>query len=193
MGLHAVIMGKTVTTEFPTRTPGKTRNPHDPAHTPGGSSSGSATAVAAGMVPLALGSQTGPRAAPGEVAGCSRGPSEAPPVEPRFGFFRSGGWSRVEEDAKAALGELVEHIGVRVEEFELSAGADELAEWQRIIMDAELAVNLRREWETWGASGSPRRCARASSTGYDAILTPAVAGTAPAGLESTGEPTFCTL
>src|SRR6266571_5587027 len=54
----AVIMGKTVTTEFATRTPGKTRNPHDPAHTPGGSSSGSAAAVAASMVPLALGSQT---------------------------------------------------------------------------------------------------------------------------------------
>jgi Asp-tRNA(Asn)/Glu-tRNA(Gln) amidotransferase A subunit family amidase len=55
----AVILGKTVTTEFATRTPGKTRNPHDPAHTPGGSSSGSAAAVGAGMVPLALGSQTG--------------------------------------------------------------------------------------------------------------------------------------
>jgi Asp-tRNA(Asn)/Glu-tRNA(Gln) amidotransferase A subunit family amidase len=55
----AVIMGKTVTTEFATRAPGKTRNPHNPAHTPGGSSSGSAAAVAAGMVPLALGSQTG--------------------------------------------------------------------------------------------------------------------------------------
>jgi Asp-tRNA(Asn)/Glu-tRNA(Gln) amidotransferase A subunit family amidase len=54
----AVIMGKTVTTEFATYTPGKTRNPHDPAHTPGGSSSGSAAAVAAGMAPLALGSQT---------------------------------------------------------------------------------------------------------------------------------------
>jgi Asp-tRNA(Asn)/Glu-tRNA(Gln) amidotransferase A subunit family amidase len=54
----AVIMGKTVTTEFAYRTPGKTRNPHNAAHTPGGSSSGSAAAVAAGMVPLALGSQT---------------------------------------------------------------------------------------------------------------------------------------
>ncbi|MDQ2961543.1 MAG: amidase [Pseudomonadota bacterium] len=54
----AVIMGKTVTTELATYSPGKTRNPHNPAHTPGGSSSGSAAAVAAGMVPLALGTQT---------------------------------------------------------------------------------------------------------------------------------------
>jgi Asp-tRNA(Asn)/Glu-tRNA(Gln) amidotransferase A subunit family amidase len=54
----AVIMGKTVTTEFAYFSPGKTRNPHNFEHTPGGSSSGSAAAVAAGMVPLALGSQT---------------------------------------------------------------------------------------------------------------------------------------
>jgi Asp-tRNA(Asn)/Glu-tRNA(Gln) amidotransferase A subunit family amidase len=54
----AVIMGKTVTTEFAMYTPGKTANPHNPTHTPGGSSSGSAAAVAAEMVPLALGSQT---------------------------------------------------------------------------------------------------------------------------------------
>ena len=54
----ALIMGKTVTTELALRAPGKTRNPHNPAHTPGGSSSGSAAAVAARMVPLALGTQT---------------------------------------------------------------------------------------------------------------------------------------
>jgi Asp-tRNA(Asn)/Glu-tRNA(Gln) amidotransferase A subunit family amidase len=54
----AVIMGKTVTAEFAYFSPGKTRNPHNPEHTPGGSSSGSAAAVAANMVPLALGSQT---------------------------------------------------------------------------------------------------------------------------------------
>lgn len=54
----AVIMGKTVSTELAVYAPGKTRNPHNPAHTPGGSSSGSAAAVAAGMVPLAVGSQT---------------------------------------------------------------------------------------------------------------------------------------
>jgi Asp-tRNA(Asn)/Glu-tRNA(Gln) amidotransferase A subunit family amidase len=54
----AVILGKTVTTELAYYAPGKTRNPHDPTRTPGGSSSGSAAAVAAGMVPLAFGSQT---------------------------------------------------------------------------------------------------------------------------------------
>ncbi len=53
-----VVMGKTVTTEFATRHPGPTTNPHNPAHSPGGSSSGSAAAVACGMVPLAFGTQT---------------------------------------------------------------------------------------------------------------------------------------
>ena len=54
----AVIMGKTVTTEYAYFHPGKTRNPHDRERTPGGSSSGSAAAVAAAMVPGAIGSQT---------------------------------------------------------------------------------------------------------------------------------------
>jgi Asp-tRNA(Asn)/Glu-tRNA(Gln) amidotransferase A subunit family amidase len=54
----AIILGKTVTTEFAYFAPGKTRNPYNPEHTPGGSSSGSAAAVGANMVPLAVGSQT---------------------------------------------------------------------------------------------------------------------------------------
>jgi Asp-tRNA(Asn)/Glu-tRNA(Gln) amidotransferase A subunit family amidase len=54
-----IALGKTVTTEFASIEPAKTRNPHNPAHTPGGSSSGSAAAVAAGMLPIALGTQTG--------------------------------------------------------------------------------------------------------------------------------------
>ena len=56
--LGGLVMGKTVTTEFAFRQPGKTRNPWNPAHTPGGSSSGSAAAVAAGFVPVAIGTQT---------------------------------------------------------------------------------------------------------------------------------------
>jgi Asp-tRNA(Asn)/Glu-tRNA(Gln) amidotransferase A subunit family amidase len=278
----AVIMGKTVTTEFATRTAGKTRNPHNPAHTPGGSSSGSAAAVAAGMVPLSLGSQTGGSTIrPGsycgvyalkpthglisrhgmfqlsrsldhvglfgrtiedlallleEVAGYDeRDPDthprgrgayralamEEPPIEPRFGFFRTGRWDRIAEDAQAALGEVVEHLGGRVEEFDLSATADELARWHAVIMDSEVAVNLRHEWETGRdrlsaplrarieaghAARAPEYLAARAAVGpllatftelfeqrYDAIVTPAVDGTAPAGLESTGEPTFCTL
>jgi Asp-tRNA(Asn)/Glu-tRNA(Gln) amidotransferase A subunit family amidase len=55
----AVVIGKTVTNEFGASSPGPTRNPHDPARTPGGSSSGSAASVAAGVVALALGTQTG--------------------------------------------------------------------------------------------------------------------------------------
>lgn len=58
-GAGAVILGKTVSTELAWIQPAATRNPHDHAHSPGGSSSGSAAAVAAGHVPLAVGSQTG--------------------------------------------------------------------------------------------------------------------------------------
>jgi amidase len=54
----ALIAGKTVSTEFAFKAPGKTRHPFAPDRTPGGSSSGSAAAVAAGMVPFALGTQT---------------------------------------------------------------------------------------------------------------------------------------
>jgi Asp-tRNA(Asn)/Glu-tRNA(Gln) amidotransferase A subunit family amidase len=54
----AIVLGKTVTTEFAFFHPGRTRNPRNLAHTPGGSSSGSAAAVADAMVPVALGTQT---------------------------------------------------------------------------------------------------------------------------------------
>jgi Asp-tRNA(Asn)/Glu-tRNA(Gln) amidotransferase A subunit family amidase len=54
-----VMLGKTVSTEFAFQDPGKTRNPRNPKHTPGGSSSGSAAGIAAGFMPIAIGSQTG--------------------------------------------------------------------------------------------------------------------------------------
>jgi len=67
----ALMLGKTVTTEFAYFQPGRTRNPHDPGRTPGGSSSGSAAAVADGMVPLAFGTQTaGSVIRPASYCGC---------------------------------------------------------------------------------------------------------------------------
>ena len=66
-----LIMGKTVTTEFANRHPGKTHHPQDPARTPGGSSSGSAAAVGDHMVPLAVGTQTtGSTIRPAAYCGC---------------------------------------------------------------------------------------------------------------------------
>lgn len=67
----AIVVGKTTTTEFAHRDPAKTRNPWSLDHTPGGSSSGSGAAVGAGMVPLALGSQTiGSTLRPAAFCGC---------------------------------------------------------------------------------------------------------------------------
>jgi len=67
----AVIVGKTVTTEFAATYPGGTRNPWDKTRTPGGSSSGSAAAVAAGMLPAALGTQVvGSIVRPASFCGC---------------------------------------------------------------------------------------------------------------------------
>lgn len=66
-----LIMGKTVTTEFANRHPGKTMHPMDPSRTPGGSSSGSAAAVGDSMVPLAVGTQTtGSTIRPAAYNGC---------------------------------------------------------------------------------------------------------------------------
>jgi Asp-tRNA(Asn)/Glu-tRNA(Gln) amidotransferase A subunit family amidase len=278
----AVILGKTVTTEFATYTPGKTRNPHHPGHTPGGSSSGSAAAVAAGMVPLAIGSQTNgsvirPAAFCGvwgfkpthgliprtgvlclsrtldhvgvfartledvalalEVcAGWDEGDpdtrprarvafrevaAEEPPLPPMFAFVRTPHWERTAPDTRAAFAELCERLGSQVEEVDLSPSAAEAWSWHRTIMQAEMALNLEREWERGRERLSPSlreqleagrritaleyqralRAIRPLHEGlrelfeqrYDAILTPAAPGTAPAGLDSTGDPVFCTL
>jgi Asp-tRNA(Asn)/Glu-tRNA(Gln) amidotransferase A subunit family amidase len=80
-----IIMGKTVTTELAFMHPSKTRNPHNIDHTPGGSSSGSAAAVAAGMVPIALGTQTnGSVVRPASFCGIYG-------LKPTFGLFPRDG------------------------------------------------------------------------------------------------------
>jgi Asp-tRNA(Asn)/Glu-tRNA(Gln) amidotransferase A subunit family amidase len=278
----AIIIGKTVTTEFATQAPGKTRNPHDPDHTPGGSSSGSAAAVAAGMVPLAIGSQTNgsvirpaafcgvlgfkpthgliPRHGmltlsrtldhvglfartvadvallAGQLVGYdevdpdtrprARIPfaevaAEEPPLPPMLAFVKTPHWERADKETKEAFGELIEHLGNRVEEVELFPSAAEAWQWHRTIMEAEMAANLEREWdkghdrlsESLRAQLERGREVRALDyqravawipriyesfaelfyLRFDAILTPAAPGTAPKGLTSTGDPSFCTL
>jgi Asp-tRNA(Asn)/Glu-tRNA(Gln) amidotransferase A subunit family amidase len=114
----AMILGKTVTTELATYAPGKTRNPHDPEHTPGGSSGGSAAAVAAGHVPVALGSQTnGSVIRPAAFCGV-------------FGFKPSFGL--VPRTGVLRLSRLLDHVGVFARSLqdialvtELIAGFDE--------------------------------------------------------------------
>jgi Asp-tRNA(Asn)/Glu-tRNA(Gln) amidotransferase A subunit family amidase len=116
----AVVLGKTVTTEFAAFTPGKTANPRNPDHTPGGSSSGSAAAVADGMVPLAFGSQTaGSVIRPAAYCGCIG-------YKPSFGLINRAGvksladtldtigvFARSVEDAAFFVGVLSERPALR--------------------------------------------------------------------------------
>ena len=280
-GAGAVIMGKTVTTEFASGASGKTRNPHNAAHTPGGSSSGSAAAVAAGMVPLAVGSQTGgsvirPAAYCGvysvkpthgliprhgmwrlsrwldhvglfarslddlalgleETVGYDeRDPdtrprarvpyravlAEAPPVTPTLAFVRTPRWDRVDADAQEAFVELARHLGAQLEDVELPS-LEPAWDWHATVMESEMAVSFTHEWDKGRERLSPRLRARLErgrerpaneylsalrgvaelqatvtelfEQRYDAILTPPAVGTAPAGLESTGDPMFCSV
>jgi Asp-tRNA(Asn)/Glu-tRNA(Gln) amidotransferase A subunit family amidase len=116
----AIVLGKTVTTEFAAFTPGKTANPRNPAHTPGGSSSGSAAAVADGMVRLAFGTQTaGSVIRPAAYCGCIG-------YKPSFGLINRAGvkpladsldtvgvFARAVEDAALFAGVLSERPALR--------------------------------------------------------------------------------
>lgn len=134
----AVILGKTVTTEFAMYTPGKTRNPHDPERTPGGSSSGSAAAVADGMAPLALGSQTnGSMIRPAAYCGV-------------VGFKPSHGL--ISRAGVLALSRTLDHVGVfarTVEDCALSAevlaGYDEQDPDTRVAAVPRLVQTARQE------------------------------------------------
>jgi Asp-tRNA(Asn)/Glu-tRNA(Gln) amidotransferase A subunit family amidase len=276
----AVILGKTVTTECAYFSPGKTRNPHNPEHTPGGSSSGSAAAVAASMVPLALGSQTaGSTIRPGSFCGVyafkpthgliprtgvlqlsrtldhiglfarsvddialiaeqlvgddERDPDtaprarppfvqvavEEPPIAPRLAFVKTPHWERADADMKEGYAELVEALGEQVEELDLLPSAQEAWDWQRLVMDTEMASNLEPLFLAGREKLSGRlveliergREAKAVDyqrvlkalpavretfdelfmERYDAILTPSALGGAPKGLSATGDPVFC--
>jgi len=268
----AIIMGKTVTTELATYSPGKTRNPHDPEHTPGGSSSGSAAAVAAGMVPLAVGTQTNgsvirPAAFCGvvgfkpsyglinregvlrqspaldQIGVFARTPEDAALLAeslcdaaalprwlegaetaqhrlPRVAFVKTPIWNRTAFDAREALAGLAARLGSAVIEVEMPDAAAGAWDWQRTVMEAEIAANYDAEWQhgrdrlseslrsqiergrTITAVDYQHALARIAAVNAafeplyascDVIMTPAVPGTAPRGLDATGDPAFCTL
>jgi Asp-tRNA(Asn)/Glu-tRNA(Gln) amidotransferase A subunit family amidase len=143
-----------------------------------------------------------------------------PPLPPLVGFARTPLWERVDDDAKEAFGELKEDLGDRVVELSLPGSALKSLDWHRTIMEAEMAANLAAEYEQGREqlSSSLREqlergravtafdyqqaLARISALneGFeeifdrcDAIVTPAAPGCAPKGLDSTGDPAFCTL
>jgi len=122
----AIVLGKTVTTEFAYFAPGATRNPHDTERTPGGSSSGSAAAVAAGLCPLALGTQTiGSIGRPASYCGI-------------VGFKPS--YDRVSTDGVIPLAPSLDHIGC----------------FTRDVAGARLAAGLLcRDWRSEASNDRP--------------------------------------
>ncbi len=277
----AVITGKTVTAELAYMSPGKTRNPHDPKRTPGGSSSGSAAAVAAGMVPLAIGTQTnGSVIRPASYCGVvgfkpslgliSRSgvlslsthldtvgvfgrtvedvaflgdvlagydasdpdsifaaPPELrriamskPPVRPDLVFVPNYPWETAEPATKEGFAELVQALGDACETVKISDNFSEAPKYLRTLMVAGMARSFAHYYDRGREKISPAMQAAIEEgrevravdflkardwrmvydmalekifDRFDAIITPAAAGEAPLGLESTGDPAFCTL
>lgn len=145
---------------------------------------------------------------------------EEPPLPPLIAFVKGPVWDRAEEETKEAFAELVSVLGDRVVEIELPDLTSQALDWHRIIMEVEMSANLDLEWEKGRDQMSAplraqlargrdvkaldylRACARIPllNEGFadifdrcDAIVTPAAPGTAPKGLDSTGDPSFCTL
>jgi len=113
----ALILGKTVTTEFAYFAPGPTRNPHNPDHTPGGSSSGSAAAVAAGLAPMAFGTQTiGSISRPASFCGV-------------IGYKPS--YERISKTGVIPLAPSLDHAGVFAEDLRMvrAVGKELAEEW----------------------------------------------------------------
>jgi Asp-tRNA(Asn)/Glu-tRNA(Gln) amidotransferase A subunit family amidase len=158
---------------------------------------------------------TAPRARPPFAATAA----EEPPMPPLLAFVKGPVWDRATEETQAAFAELVATLGEHVVEVKLPESARQALDWHRTIMEAEMAASLDLEWERGRERLSPslreqlargraitaldyqRACARTRlvNEGFEdiferctAIVTPAVAGTAPT-IESTGDPAFCTL
>jgi Asp-tRNA(Asn)/Glu-tRNA(Gln) amidotransferase A subunit family amidase len=163
----ALVLGKTVSTEFAYFAPGATRNPHDSRRTPGGSSSGSAAAVAAGECPLTLGTQT--------IGSISRPASFCGVV----GFKPS--YDRISRDGVIPLAPSLDHIGSFTETV---SGARLVAavlceEWQeeepapRPILGVPVGAYLEQADEDGHALFSAI-CDRLTGVGYSVVRTDAM-------------------
>ena len=146
--------------------------------------------------------------------------AEEPPLPPHLAFIKGPAWERAEEPTREAFAELVAALGDRITEVEVPAAAAPALDWHRTIMEAEMAANLDLEWERGREHLSQplraliERGQKVSALEYqralariallnealdevfgqvDAIVTPAAPGTAPQGLDSTGDPSFCSL
>jgi Asp-tRNA(Asn)/Glu-tRNA(Gln) amidotransferase A subunit family amidase len=146
---------------------------------------------------------------------------DEPPIEPMLAFVKTPHWERVTPHAKEAFAELTAALGERVEELDLIPSAADAWSWHKTIMETEMAASFEREWRhgrdklsealrTLIERGREVRAVdyQRALAGipplvesfdelfmerYDAILTPAAPGSAPKGLGSTGDPSFCTL
>jgi Asp-tRNA(Asn)/Glu-tRNA(Gln) amidotransferase A subunit family amidase len=143
-----------------------------------------------------------------------------PPLPPRFAFVRSPAWPNAAPETQEAFAELVEALGDNVNEVEIGASFDRALDLHRTVMEVEMAHNLHRDFEKGGeqlsatlrkliergrntlavdytralAAAAPLNEALESVFDeYDAILTPSAPGEAPQGLDTTGNPAFCTL
>jgi Asp-tRNA(Asn)/Glu-tRNA(Gln) amidotransferase A subunit family amidase len=221
----AILLGKTHTTAFASFDPAPTRNPRVPGHTPGGSSAGSAAAVADGMVPFALGTQTlGSVLRPASYCGvCGFKPTFGllpiqgvlpfAPALDTAGFFAPTAadmlwfWTRLFPDAETAapanprLGELparwtelVEaayvvnrYEGARTHEARYREFGDRIGVRLAALLRQGLETPEREYRNALAFIGQMRNEAFAR---HDFVLSPAATGPAPAGFDSTGDPSM---
>ena len=143
-----------------------------------------------------------------------------PPVEPRIAFVKSPAWNQADDDCRHGLAEITDLLGTRCDEVNLTEPFDQAIDLHRIIMRADLAKSFARLYET-GKDQLSDTLVDMIEEGqkvlavdynravdwidilyaelgkifdkYDAIISPAVTGEAPLGLETTGSPIFCTL
>ena len=146
--------------------------------------------------------------------------AQEPPLPPRFAFVKTPAWNQAEPTTHEAFAELVAALGENAAEVELPSVAAHIVEMHQTIMDVDMARNLNREYEKERDQLSAKlrtliergrkhlavdyrraidliepinQTVDAIFDEYDAILTPAAPGEAPVGLDSTGNPVFCTI